>query len=250
MTGDEYLRGILAKYAVNAAGAEAAGQQVYPIIENWAGKALLRAEFSGSLAKGTGNSIGTDADIFISLTSSVDSTLGYIFNSLHDALLANNYPARRQNVSIRTKANGYSIDLVPGRRQSQHGNDHSLYKSKSNSWTQTNVEVHIAYVKNSRRQEEIRVLKVWRHLHQLELPSFLLEMAVIDALHYARVGDLAANVMTVLEHLRDQIEYRRYVDPANSNNAVSDDCTAREKQAIASAARSSRLASTWDRIVW
>jgi tRNA nucleotidyltransferase (CCA-adding enzyme) len=131
MTGDEYLVGILQKYAVNTVGAEAAGQTIYPVLQKWGGSYLNSAEFSGSLAKGTGVSIGTDADIFLSLSSSMPGTLADMYLTLYHAVTAAGYTARKQNVSIGVKVNGYSIDLVPGRRQSQYGNDHSLYLNKA-----------------------------------------------------------------------------------------------------------------------
>jgi hypothetical protein len=250
VSSDDYLRGLLSKYAVNTAGAHAAGQTIYPVLERWGNGLLISADFSGSLAKGTGVSIGTDADIFLSLSSATTGTLSDIYNTLCDAVSAAGYPVRKQNVSVGTTVNGYSIDLVPGRRQSQYGNDHSLYRNKANSWTKTNVATHIAYVKGSGRIDEIRIIKVWRQLHQLSFPSFYLELAVIDALKNARHGNLSANVLASLEHLRDKIEYVRYVDPANSNNVISEDCTQSEKRAIAAKARESRGKGSWGEIVW
>ena len=250
MTGDEYLIGILQKYAVNTVGANAAGQTIYPVLQKWGGDYLNSAEFSGSLAKGTGVSIGTDADIFLSLSSSTPGTLSDIYLTLYNAVTAAGYTARKQNVSIGLEVSGYSIDLVPGRRQSQHGNDHSLYLSKAKTWTQTNIAKHIAHVQSSGRIDEIRVLKVWRQLYGLEFASFFLELAVIDALAYARVGNLAANVLAVLDHIRDNIKTVRYVDPANTNNVVSDDCTAAEKSVISAQAAKSRAQQTWEKIVW
>jgi hypothetical protein len=56
MTADEYLRSLLAKYQVDAAGAKAvAVQQISPVLEDWAGKYLLGIRLSGSVAKGTAN---------------------------------------------------------------------------------------------------------------------------------------------------------------------------------------------------
>jgi hypothetical protein len=250
MTGDEYLRNILSKYAVNVAGAEAAAQTLFPLLKKWGNNYLMGAEFSGALAKGTGISIATDADIFLSVSSSTPGTLAEMYNSLCNAVTAAGYSAKRQNVSVGVTVNGWSIDLVPGRRQSQYGNDHSLYLSKSGKWTQTNVATHIAHIKSSGRIDEIRAIKAWRQLHRLSFPSFFLELAVLDSLAYARKGNLAANVLTVLEHLRDKIERARCVDPANSNNIVSDDCTQAEKAAIAAKAAESRAHSSWGPIVW
>lgn len=250
MLGDTYLRSILQKYDVNISGAEAAGNSVYPVIQRWGNSYLVKAEFSGSVAKGTGINIGTDADIFISVSSNTPGTLADLYGTLFNAVTQAGYIARKQNVSIGITVNGYKIDLVPGRRQSQYGNDHSLYKSKAGSWTQTNINTHINHVKNSNRIEEIRLSKIWRQLHNLEFPSFYLELAVIDALKYSTAGNLSANFLKVLEFFRGSLPSTRYVDPANTNNIISDDLTAAQKIAISSQARLSRNQQNWGRIVW
>jgi hypothetical protein len=247
---DEYLQGLLGKYTVNAEGAKAAGNQIYPVLEKWSNGYLNKAGFSGSLAKGTGVSISTDADILLSLTSTTPGTLADMYTTLYNAVTAAGYAGRKQDVSIGVTVNGYSIDLVPARRQSQYGNDHSLYRNKTNTWTQTNVETHISYVTGSGRIDEIRLLKLWRLRHGLAFPSFYLELAVINALQYARHGSTAANVLQALEHLRDNIQTARYVDPANSNNIVSLDCSQAEKASIAAKAKESLGKKTWQEIVW
>ena len=250
MSSDQFLRNILSRYVVNASGAMAAGKIIYPDLEQWGNNYLVSTDFSGSLAKGTANSIGTDADIFLSLSSTTPGTLADMYGTLYNAVTSAGYTARKQNVSIGVKVNGYSIDLVPGRRQSQYGNDHSLYRNKAGSWTQTNIATHIDYVKNSGRVDEIRVLKIWRELHGLTFPSFFLEMATINALHYARHGSLADNVWSALEHFRTNIKTVSYIDPANTNNIVSDDCTQIEKSAIAIKAAESLSKPNWSQIVW
>lgn len=230
MTGDDYLNSIITKYSVNVTGAQRAGQTIYPVIERWSNSYLIKAEFSGSLSKGTAISLGTDADIFISMSSNTPGTLSDLYNTLYNAISQAGYAARKQNVSIGTTVNGYKIDLVPGRRQSQYGDDHCLYRSKANSWTQTNITTHINHVTSSNRIIEIKLAKIWRQLHHLEFPSFYLEMAVVDALKYARQGNTAANFLTVLEHFRDHLESSRYMDPANTNNVISDDLSAAKKE--------------------
>lgn len=250
MTADEYLMQVLQKYAVNVAGAHYAGSIIYPVLKTWGHIYLNRAEFSGSLAKGTGISIGTDADIFLSMSSATPGSLADLYRTLRNAVTVAGYAARIQDVSLGITVNGYSIDLVPARRQVQQGNYHSLYRSKANTWTQTNVALHIDYVRGSNRVDEIRVIKVWRQLHGLEFPSFFLEMTVIRSLAFARVGNLANNVFTALKYIRDNIETVRLVDPANTNNVVSDVCTATEKTIIANQARISCAQPYWQQIVW
>ena len=249
MTPDEYLDKILDKYVVDIAKAEAAGQTVYKTIENWANTYLVQAEFSGSIAKGTGISIGIDADIFISLSSTTPDTLAQIYASLYTAVTNAGYIAKKQNVSIGITVNGCKVDLVPAKRQSQNGNDHSLYRSKAKTWTKTNVTTHINHVKNSNRIKEIKLTKIWRELHNLDFPSFYLEMVVIEALKGSTSVNLANNFNKVLDFLKDEFTAKIYIDPANSYNTISDDLTLSEKKLIATQAEVSRNKAYWENIV-
>lgn len=250
MSGLSYLQGVLNKYEVDISGAKAAGNIIYPVIQKWGGNVLLKAEFSGSISKGTAVKLATDADIFLSISSDCTSTLAQIYNTLCSEVSNAGYPVRKQNVSIGTTVSGHKIDLVPGKRQSQRGNDHSLYKRKTDSWTKTNISTHIEYVKKSGRIDEIKLAKIWRELHELEFPSFYLEMVVIDALKYSVQGDLPGNFLKVLDFFRDNLISARYIDPANTNNVISDDITAGQKNLIASQARQSRIQQNWQDIVW
>ena len=211
---------------------------------------MIKAEFSGSLAKGTAVSLGTDADIFISLSSKTPDSLSNIYNTLYNAVNNSIYPARKQNVSIGTTVNGYKLDLVPAKRQSSYGNDHSLFKSKSNSWTKTNISKHINLVKNCNRLNEIKLTKIWSRLHGLEFPSLFLELVVIEALKYARIGDIENNFAKVILYLRDDFSNKQFVDPANTNNIVSNDLNAVEKLLISNQASQSALKANWNQIVW
>lgn len=250
MPANTYLRSVLAQYAVNTAGAEAAGNALYPIIQRWAGVYLVSAEFSGSLRKGTAVTLSADADIFISLSSNTPNTLENIYSTLCTAVQSTGLPVRRQNVSVGTNINGYKIDLVPGRMQSQNGNDHSLWKSHAQTWTQTNIRTHIDIVTSSNRLEEIKTIKVWRTLNNLDFPSIYLELVVIEALRYARAGNLAQNVCSVLEYLRDNFLRARFVDPANTNNIISADLSEDNKQRISRQAAATLLVQNWNQVIW
>lgn len=145
---------------------------------------------------------------------------------------------------------GHSVDLVPAKRQNLLVEDHSLYRRKADSWTKTNVAAHARYVSGAGRTEEIRVLKLWRDQWGLVWPSFYLELAVIRALTpYAPYGDLAANVSKVFEYLRDNFPTARFVDPANSNNVISDDLTSTERLRVSRAAANARETQFWKDII-
>lgn len=250
MSADSYLAGVLAKYTVNEAGAKAQAQAIYPVVEKWAGSYLLEAIYSGSIAKGTAVSLSTDADVFISLSSTTPDPLANIYTTLYNALTQAGYQAKKQNVSIGVTAGGYQIDFVPGKRQSQYGYDHSLYKNKTSTWAKTNVKTHVSHVAGSSRLSEIRLTKIWRTLHGLQFPSFHLELAVIDCLTGSSSETLSDNFWKVLGFLAGDFPSRRYVDPANTNNVISDDLTQSEKQVIKAAALAARAQKTWQSIVW
>jgi len=255
MTGDEYLRGVLNKYFVltgQGSVAYTAASQVCPVIRKWAGGQLREIYFSGSYSKGTGIKGETDVDLLISLKSDTTNTLKELFEGLHSRMTTSGYPAaRKQHVSIHINHNGVDVDLVPGVKHEGNTEDHWLYVNRAGrERIQTNIDKHISLVRNSGRVDEIRVIKLWRKLHSLDICSFYLELAVIEALNGYRSGQVASNVLRVLDYLRDDFAGARFVDPANSNNIISDELTAQEKSVIAGQARISRLKQTWEEIVW
>lgn len=253
MTPDEYVLSLVSNYSVSTGSGSAAfqaAQKLYPTIKGWAGKYLLSATFSGSYAKSTTIKGGTDVDIFISLDSQTPGTLKEIYENLYSYLDDKHLSPRRQNVSIGLSYSGVSIDLVPGRKQAGNTSDHSLYRNKANTWTQTNVGKHIELISESGRLVEIKALKIWRKVHYLDFPSFYLELTILDALYNKKKNQPASNVWTVIEYLRDSFSKARVVDPANSNNIISDDLTSAEKGSIVSVAKNSVAQANWGSIIW
>ena len=99
----------------------------------WANRFLVEVHPSGSFIKGTANISGTDIDLFISLSETTAETLKEVYDSLCVKLREKGYTPRRQNVSIGITVNGYSVDLVPAKRQNAFSVDHSLYRRKADS---------------------------------------------------------------------------------------------------------------------
>lgn len=248
---DAYLQAILAREAVDTGPfSPVRGVQriLAPILTAWAGVYLISVSPSGSFAKGTANNSGTDIDLFISLSENTVETLQQIYEKLFARLTQAGYTPKRQNVSINIDVNGYDVDLVPAKRQNALSNDHSLYRRKANTWTKTNVQTHITTVWAGGRQQESRLIKMWRDQKGLDFPSFYVELAVIGALRNTYHATLSKRVVACLTYLRDSFPNARFVDPANTNNVISDDLTAAEKQKI-SAAAGRALNSSWEQFV-
>jgi len=250
MSNNDYLKSLVNKYRVDEAKAKKAVESIYPIIEKWGNGYINRCFYSGSIAKGTAVSISTDADVFISLRSSITDTLKKVYTSLYNAFNQNGYQPRKQNVSIGIVVNGVKIDLVPGVRQGQYGNDHSLYKSKADTWTKTNVDTHISTVSKSIRLNEIKLIKIWRQLNKLDFPSLFVELLVIEALKNAQYDDLEPNLMKVFRYISDNIKTVRFIDPSNTNNIISDDITITEKTNLKKAADIAINAQLWSQVVY
>ncbi len=254
MRGDEYIAGVLANSVVQTGAGSAvvsALSEVIPSLKLWANQYLNSIGASGSFAKGTAVAGGTDVDVFISIKNNVPEDLEEIYESLYKWADKRSWIPRRQNVSIGISWLGTKVDLVPGRVQGILTTNHSLWKNKQHTWTQTNITTHINAVRTSGRVNEIRALKRWRQCHGLDFPSFYLELTVIDALWGKPKGvNLAAHVSTCLEYIRDNLETARVIDPANTNNVISDDLTAAEKRTIAGQAGKSRNEPYWNQVLW
>lgn len=254
MSSDDYVRKVVNNHRLpDTIDAYTESYIISPLkslIREWGGNNLCDIKLSGSRAKGTAIDIATDLDLFISLSSNTPYTLKEIYNKLYDFITENGIKARKQNVSIGIEYKGKKVDLVPAKRQSQYGNDHSLYKRKADSWTKTNIDTHISKVRKSGRRDEIVALKVWREEHYLEFPSIYLECFTIDALSNHSLSAPGANVWYMLQFIADNITTKRVVDPANSNNLLSDDLTNTEKKALADQARESLSQKYWSNIIW
>jgi hypothetical protein len=253
VTPDQYVESVLAKYAVPrgpTSPAEQLGATVAGPVRSWAGQQLNAVQYSGSYAKETGVRGISDVDVFISLKSDSKQTLKELYEMLISLAQKNGWSPRRQNVSVGVTVNGTRGDLVPGKVQDGYQNYHSIYLRKRDSWTQTNVALHVDTVHSSGRLREIRAVKIWRMLHKLDFPSLYLELFTIQSLSGRTQASLSDNVLHALSMIGNSLASTRIVDPANTNNVLSDELTKQEKAQIASLAAQSAGQQYWKDIIW
>lgn len=220
------------------------------LINEWACNCLNNVYISGSRSKGTAITLSSDLDLFISLKSDTNNTLKEIYQSLNNFFVNKGYKTREQNVSIGVEIVGKKVDLVPAKKRAGNTNYHSLYIRKKDSWTQTNIIEHINKVKSSGRVTEIILLKVWRQLHNLSFPSIYLELTVIEALKNKSKNSPANNFRAILQYLDNGFVEKIVIDPANSNNVISDDLFKYEKENIRKKAKESLSQKYWQDIIW
>lgn len=251
MTADQYLTSILFREQVDIgpnSPVRAVQNLLMPPLNAWAAGNLSAIHPSGSFAKGTANRSGTDIDLFLSVSETVTLPMREIYDTLFAQMASWGYSPRRQNVSININVGSYSVDLVPAKRQNAYSNDHTLYRRKADTWTKTNVITHINHVAHSGCVNEVRIIKLWRNQKGLDFPSFYIELTAMAALA-GRYGTLSQRVWIIFEYLRDRFPNARVVDPANTNNVISDDLTAQERARISAAARTALAATDWSQIV-
>lgn len=199
---------------------------------------------SWSRAKWTAIALASDVDYLISLDHNCNENnwwLDAIYKSLYDTLKIYYSNLRKQNVSFRIKLDNLEVDITPARKLAWYRNYHSIYLSKQNTRKQTNIQIHINDISNSGRTNEIKLLKIWRELNNLEFPSIYMEYLVIDILlGKSKSGDALENNFRYLlsELAKDTWNplNDRIIDPANTNNVLSDLIDEQEKNAIKSQA--------------
>src|SRR5207249_404187 len=104
--------------------------------------------------------------------------------------------------------------------------------------------------RSSSRVREIRAVKIWRFLRNLDFPSLYLELFTIQSLSWRSQSTLAENVLHALKAIETSLTSTRIEDPANTNNILSDELTKQEKERIASLATQSAREPYWEKIIW
>jgi len=190
-----------------------------PLLRGWRyHKYLESVTLAGSHAKGT-DLRDSDFDIFLRLSPDTPGSLSAMQASLADHVLGH-----VRNVSVRIMLEARFIDLVPAR-----GN--ILWQARYGTCLKTDIPEQIRYVRDSGLIDEILALKIWRRRHALRFPSFLMELATIHALKPNR--PIEKQFTSLLRFLATDFLTTRLLDPANSNNVVSDLITDFEKLRIA-----------------
>jgi predicted nucleotidyltransferase len=252
MSNQEYFQNVLLKYrsVIDELIAEQIRKQIESQLTQWGNGAIKEIKLSGSYAKKTNTSLSSDFDIFISFTSSTTQPIKEIYVLLETKLKSLYPDVRRQNVSLGLTINGKKVDIVPAKNHSGNTNDHWLYSTKKDSYFQTNIHKQINIIYLCNRPNEIKLTKIWSKLHKLDFPSIYIELMVIDALNGCAINNFEPNFQKVLEHIANNLETRRIVDPANTANVISDSLTQQEKKIIALKAKEGYDSKSWSGVIW
>lgn len=200
--------------------------------------------YGGSQAKGTLVKESYDLDIVCYFPHEEDEageTLDDIFNNVKSCL-EEGYLIKPKTSALRilgTDKVDFHVDVVPGRFVDDEEKDTFLYRAIGDkSRLKTNIDVHIAHVKDSGVTDAIKLLKLWRTRNALDLKTFILELITVDLIGGSK-DKLDEQLKQVLEKLRDEPENITVKDPANpSGNDLSEIWNDTIRSNVAALARS------------
>lgn len=226
MTPDEFLQAVLDEQELSDNSAEmkelkAKREEVEGRLRSAFADSSLTIRYGGSKAKGTMNRLSYDLDLtcyFEFDDGEPGDTLAELFESVEEAL-EKYYEVERKTSALRLKGEDgvyVHVDVVPGRFVDEEEADTWLYRAKGDKERlRTNLEVHVAFVKESGVTDAIRLMKLWRHFMSVGIRTFPLELVVIEILKRKKNSSLSDQMAFMMKRLRDEIDEVEIADPAN-----------------------------------
>lgn len=214
--------------------------------------------YGGSQAKGTLIKDSYDLDLVCYFPREDDSageSLEEIYNSVKDEL-SRYYSVEPKTSALRVKGANqvdFHVDVVPGRfTDDDESYDVFLYRATGEKCRlKTNIETHVAHVRDSGATDDIKLMKLWKVRHWVPIKTFVLELAVIDVLKGTK-GTLDERARKFLEKLRDDPKGIKVEDPANpTGNDLSEHWNDQVRTAVSAMARTTLAtidASGWEAV--
>ena len=194
--------------------------------------ATITIRYGGSYIKGTMIRESYDLDIVCYFgwdETAAGDTLSEIYANVKKALEPH-YLIQERTSALRLKSRepktlgtDFHIDVVPGRFVDASQTDCFIHQNMgTKERLKTNLDVHIAHVKDSGVVDALRVLKLWRVRQGLQLKQFVFELLCIDLLKGQKKAALDSQVLHVWGALTETPEAPTVEDPANpSGNDLS-----------------------------
>ncbi len=194
-------------------------------------ESLLRRKFAetsptirygGSKAKGTMIKASFDLDMpcyFPHDETGAGETLQDIYANVQMAL-QEEYITDPKTSAIRLKDTAdysdFHIDVVPGRFVEGSDGDVFIFQSSAEKCRlKTNLDVHIAHIRDSGVTDAIRLVKLWREHQGLHVKTFVLELLVVELVKKRKSASLERQLVHIWTALRDRADELSVEDPAN-----------------------------------
>lgn len=201
---------------------------------------------NGSITKDT-SIYGSDIDIQIpfkrnsgSIENVYNSVSDFIFDEFDDSKLVG---IREQKHSIGLEFNIENeikrIDVIPLRQIDNNSGDTYLYVNNTGyfekpTYKKTNYFKQLKTLQFSAKEKKIiRLLKVWKVENNLKLKSIHIEFLVKKAFEKKQIPyGIEKCLLETINFLAENIMFIKIIDPANTNNIISNSLTYKEKESI------------------
>jgi hypothetical protein len=210
-------------------------------------KGSPRFYYAGSYGKQTMIRARYDLDLVIYWPHTATYTIKGIYDAVGQVLQKEWQVVNSKTVCWELPFDGgFHIDVVPGRALDANYFEANLHRSDTGTTLKTSLKTHIDTVRGSGRTDAIRLMKLWKERRGVPFrKSFLLEVMTIEGCKGKRFDDHAGQVMAALGYIRDNIETCNVIDPANTNNSLSDDLSPDARKRIKAAAAAAIAAQSW-----
>lgn len=252
VSASEYLHEILRREAIDRTPASALARiegKIVALCQAWGSRHIVDVTPGGGFEKSMANRGGISIDYVVWIHAQSERRIPEIYESMYSAFQRLGLAPIRRDVTIALNVGNMIVDLLPAKRLSMISDIHEIYSARRVAAITTNLHQHVLDSHDAGRQDEVRILKLWRDQNGLDFPSYYLELATQAALRRRPAGALADNVWTALGFFERLLVPRALLDPANAANIVSDELSGAQKRSIALAATAARSGRPWSEIV-
>ncbi|MBK6484047.1 MAG: hypothetical protein IPG01_13165 [Chitinophagaceae bacterium] len=239
---DEYLNKILTDESLNSDPKfHTAVLQSREKVKGWLAKEFNGAlvqfpEDTGSFHKKTAINSNYDLDIILPFSKNSYSTLEEMYIDVFNRV--GKQFGNKATVSKQRKAIGLTFDtnqgiihfdLVPGREIDNYAKEKELNLYQKPDWFwqkgsshKTNVRIHKSITTNQpQARKSIKLLKAYRERNNLNIPTIIIDQAVVEALAETQYGvssSISENLLNSMTVLSRKLRQKSFIDLANSNN--------------------------------
>lgn len=228
------------------------GRELKGLLVEKFGDRIYPPETSGSIRKGTGVGEAADMDIIVPFRKTeggpglVYEEVYAFFEGLQDEDdFIRHVRRQRKSIGVGLELEGADLwfDIVPGIEVNDFLQDKelklfvaALYYREEPDEISTNVHKQERYlIGNEKVREVIRLLKVMRDTHRIDVSSYFIQCASEVAFHKLESQlprTLFDRLMMVLKYLGKVIPDLRLVDPGNTSNIVSEELNPRGRNSL------------------
>lgn len=178
--------------------------------------------YGGSKAKGTLIRELYDLDLVFYVlngNNAAGETLRDIFRNAHTAL-ARYYVVEPKTSALRLRSRDQGsdlhIDVVPGRFTDDSKTDCFLHQQNGEKdRLKTNLDVHIAHIRDSGVVDTLRLLKLWRVRHRVQVKQFAFELLGVKLLNGRRQRPTEEQLVYFFTEIANAAQPIAIEDPAN-----------------------------------